>query len=190
MKYEDCRNSSVMGLLPTIPNPRMIEYHQPQITKEMHKVEDFDESSVYSVEIYKVDSQAKMNTLMKFAQTCVNLETLKINMISTRAGLNVEKMKTYFTPLQNLKELHLGSYSNRLDFTYEMFNVIKTELKNLLKLVVIVDEQKLEEMRERLKMFNDTKTRTIALRKTSLDTCLENEKKTNEILPAICVWKR
>lgn len=159
----------------SIPNLLKIEYHDLPIKQAMLI------SSIRLIEIKRIDTAGQMEDLIEFTNSCVNLVTLKINMISTRANPNEEMMKNLLTRLKKLKELHLGSI--RLIFTYEMLNVIKTELKNLQKLVITVDKQ--NEMRRRLSMFNDTEVRTIVLERTAIDTCLENGSG-----KATCVWKR
>lgn len=174
-------------LIPDIPNLKKITFKFAH--DDPRSIDNL--ALVYELEIARMDNQVQMRTLLNFLHQCPNLKFLRINRISSRVNLNPQDFRILFATLKNLEEFHLDAYSDLFNITAETLEMIKTEGKNLMILKFTIEVEMADEMREKIKIFNDTKVRAFVMGKEIVSTCLEHPLAAfRPRVEPTCVWMK
>jgi hypothetical protein len=123
--------------------------------------------------ISRLNNEYQLSQLIEQLRLAPNLRVLRIKNLSSRACTD-RKMRQIVTAVKSLEELHLEAYSKHFDITADALEIIKNEAMCLRKLSVAVAEEKLEHLREKLRIFNFTKVRAVGVVKKIYNTCLES----------------
>lgn len=168
-----------------IPDIRNLQKIQFKFTGDMQRSFD-DFTKVHELQVELPCNGVKKRKLCGFLDKCTNLKILKLN-LNSKDSMNARLMRTILIALKNLEEIQLDADSKKgLDLSDEAFDVIKAEGKNLKKFTMTIDVGKADGMREKMKIFNDTKVRAVVMGK--IFEKLDDEEK--RVMPAVCIWKK
>lgn len=132
-----------------------------------------DFSNLHELIISRVNNQYQLSKLIEILRLATNLKILKIKNLSTRCGID-SKMRQILLAVKNLEEFHMEAYSKHFDVSLDAIDLIRNEAKKLKKLKIAVADEKLIEMREKLRILSYSEISAVAVEKKIYNTCLES----------------
>ncbi|KAG5667473.1 hypothetical protein PVAND_015453 [Polypedilum vanderplanki] len=133
-----------------------------------------DLNNLHELIISRVDNEYQLSKLIEQLRPATNLKILKIKNLSLRACTD-RKMKQILKNVKYLEEFYMDAYSKHFDVSIEALEVIENDAKFLKKLTIGVAKEKLEQMRDKLRIFNHSYIQAVAIEKKIHNTCLEND---------------
>lgn len=116
-----------------------------------------------TIEFEVIKYRLSVQRFFEVLKMCPNLNILRIFWVGNHARINGEFFKRIFNIAHNLEEIHIGYKTDTFEMTNEILQIIKTEGKSLRKLSTY--SENIEEMRNKMKIFDDTGIRCTALYK-------------------------